>query len=40
LDALVKQELATKQFWQASKMTGLKTLRRARDAGEHIDAEN
>jgi hypothetical protein len=34
LDALVKQELASKHASQASKMTRLKALRLARDAAE------
>jgi len=37
LDALVKQELASRHASQASKMTGLKALRLARDAAEHFD---
>jgi hypothetical protein len=37
LDALVKQELASRHASQASKMAGLKALRLARDAAEHID---
>ena len=37
LDALVKQELASRQFSQASKITRLKALRLARDAAEPID---
>jgi hypothetical protein len=37
LDALVKQEIATKHASQASKMIRLKALRLARDAGQHID---
>jgi hypothetical protein len=37
LDALVKQELATNHASQASKMTRLKALRLARDAGQHVE---
>ena len=37
LDALVKQELASRHASQASKMTRLKALRLARGAVEHTD---
>ena len=36
LDALVKQELASRHASQASKMIRLKALRLARDAAEYI----